>query len=114
MTVFGPKEQRFFVGTTTLGESRSLGIDARNMPQGVGILEVTRNSPAERIRVVTDGRSSVRKLEVGDLLTHINGRRITNDQEFGKALDASGSSMTIEFISINDNKTYTGTVILGK
>jgi len=69
------------------GSRPVLGISVRDVPEGLLILEVNRNSTAERA-----------SLRIGDLLVGANGRRFESAADLSDALeDAAGSALKLQF-----------------
>ncbi|MFK7821737.1 MAG: PDZ domain-containing protein, partial [Planctomycetaceae bacterium] len=80
-----------------------LGITVSTLPgMGIVVTSVVPNSPATRCRF--NGKKY--QLEAGDLITKVNGRKITSEASFANAIRNSGKAMTLRVKDIAKNKTY--------
>lgn len=82
--------------TTTLDETRKLGVTARDRPKGVRIGFVAPNSAASKAVLRQLDLVSPGGLKVGYVITAVNGRRTPTEQDFGRAMDSSGPILNLE------------------
>ncbi|TYB30887.1 MAG: PDZ domain-containing protein [Candidatus Mcinerneyibacterium aminivorans] len=77
------------------------GIRLKDTDRGPQILDIVENSPADKIN-----------LKKGDIITHINNRKIENTSEFLLKLYSFDPKERIEINYIRDNKKYSKKMIL--
>ena len=87
----------------TPGKGPRLGITVSTMPgMGVVVTSVVPGTPATRCRY--NGKTY--QLEAGDLITRVNGMKITSEASFARAVRSSGRSMSLRVKDIAKNKKY--------
>lgn len=88
------------------------GVRAKQKGSRLVITQVVARSPATRVYVGNNPQPL--KLEVGDVIVSINGRRISTERQYGNAVDNSGRRMKIQVLNVKDGKTYDVTVYLAR
>ena len=77
---------------------------------GVVITSVVPSSPATKC----SHKGTIYRLEVGDLITKVNGQRITSEASFARAVRGSGRVMRFRVKDLKKNKSYDFTTTLNK
>ncbi|WP_437191440.1 PDZ domain-containing protein [Planctomicrobium sp. SH527] len=94
-------------GTTT---GTRFGAYVTSQPGGgVKVTAVMANTPARRVDLDTLG---IRSLEPGDIITHVNGIKITDEQHYRQEVQNSPQHMHFNLINIRNGASYSGHVNL--
>lgn len=91
-------------GPPAIAGGLRFGVRALERNGRLRITQVIDGSPAKRVRLA--GNPNAQKLEVNDILLAINGRRITTEREYARAVDTSGRQMLVRIINHRDGRPY--------
>ena len=81
------------------GAISSLGVRVRNHRHGVQVLNTMAGSPAVRC-VFEEGRW---ELDPGEVVTHINGKRIVDTRQFLSAVRTEGPALSLSIVDAEDD-----------
>ena len=102
---FVQKTQTVYIFGDLPGETSATLYTSENMPR-FGVRAVNHHEIGVRVtQVIPNAPGHRAGFEVGDVITEINGQKVSNEKDYSDLIDASAKHCEIKLININDGKT---------